>query len=138
MKALYFILGLFSREAPGKVKEQKALTEKELTEKELTEQEALEILENTDCPFLKHVYTHFQRAYEASSENERRCKLALANSAVKKSQFGYSVMGLEIPKKYLSAVQILLLGFEKREQVRRDLLAAYRLAIQDGSADPLL
>ena len=121
MKALYFILGLFSRKAPKKIKKQKALTEKE----------AFEILNNSECIFLQQAYTHFQRAYDASSENERRCKLALANSAVKNSQFGYSAMGAEIPEKYLSAVQTLLLEFEKRKQVRQGLATAYR-------TDPLL
>jgi hypothetical protein len=40
-------------------------------------------------------------------------------------------MGAEIPEKYLSAVQTLLLEFEKRKQVRQGLATAYR-------TDPLL
>lgn len=126
MTALSFIFGLFRvREASKK----ESLT--------LKEKEALEILENTECIFLRQAYTYFQRAYDASSENERRCKLALAESAVKKSKALYRYVGAEIPEKYLSAVQTILLEFEKRKQVRQDLATAYRLEIQDGS-DPLL
>ena len=128
MTAFSFVFGLFRvREATKK----EPLTM-------ITEQEALEILENTDCPFLKHVYTYISKANEAGSERERIRRLALANSAVNKSKLVYSAMGAEIPEKYLSAVQILLLEFEKRKQVRQDLATAYRLEIQDGSADPLL
>ena len=104
----------------------------------ITEQEVLEVLNNSTCIFLSQAYTHISKANEAGSERERIRRLALAKSAVKKSEGLYSTMGSGIPEKYLSAIQTLLLGFEKREQVRKDLATAYRLEIQDGSADPLL
>jgi hypothetical protein len=126
MTALSLIFGLFRvREAPKK----EPLTM-------LTEQEALEILKNAECIFLKHAYTYISKANEAGSERERIRRLALAESAVEKSEALYSIMGAGIPEKYLRAVQTLAKEFEKREQVRQNL--SYRLAIQAvASANPL-
>ncbi|MEX0596893.1 MAG: hypothetical protein WD512_10375 [Candidatus Paceibacterota bacterium] len=124
VKALSFIFGLF----------RKASKKEPLT---MLTEEALNTLKNTECVFLRQMYTHLHKAYEANSKVETSRRIALAYSAMKKSQGLYNAMDVKFPIEYSIAIHTLLEKFQKREQIRKDLATAYRLAIQDGFADPL-
>lgn len=109
---------------------------KELTESELSEEDALSVIKNSGCVFLQQVPRHLNLAYNAHYSGERNRNILLAHSKVKVSREVYQSCGKVFP--YNKAITILFNGFKKRELIRQDLETAFRQAVSDGEANPLI
>lgn len=109
---------------------------KELTESELSEEYALSVIKNSGCVFLQQVPIYLNLAYNAHYSGERNRNIMLAHIKVKASRAFYQSCGKLFP--YNKAIDVLFKGFRERELIRQDLETAFRQAVSDGDANPLI
>jgi hypothetical protein len=102
---------------------------------ELSEAEALSIIQSSECVFLKQASQYIHNAYVSDPKIGKR-NILLADIKVKASRVIYQSCGKLFP--YNEAIDVLFKGFRERELKRKDLETAFRQAVSDGDAKPLI